>query len=104
MPIGSPRQFRYRTPVPGEGEPLPDAGDFMLSARAAYRLVAAKLTSDRVEPWCNGGHPDEPGGIPEGMECRVLRFRLDVVRVDPAEVPDDAMVWHTKGDRRHHRH
>lgn len=110
MSVGTHRVFRFRLNHPGEGEPLPEEGDFMVSVTkkpaeqwSTYRVLRVKLSRDVTEPWCNGGHP-EGDGIPEGMVVRVLHFRIGVVRVEPSERPADAMTWRMLSDKPHHRH
>jgi hypothetical protein len=105
---GAHRLFRYRLPHPGEGEPLPEADDFMVSVTsrghgAVYRVLRVVLSRDVVEPWCNGGN-DNDDGIPEGMTCRVLHFSIGCVRVSADERPEDAMTWTMVSDKRTHRH
>lgn len=109
MSIGTHRLFRYRLPYPGEGEPLPEEGDFVVSVTSkpedrwsTYRVVKAELRTDVVEPWCAGGHDD--AALPEGTVCRVLHYRIACVRVPPDERPRDAMTWRMLADKRGHRH
>lgn len=109
MAVGTVRSFRYRMPHPGDGEPLPEAGDFFVSSSskpeaqwATYRVERARVTRDEVEPWCNGGHPDDR--IAEGAMLRVVHLRVVAVRVEPSERPADAMTWYSRADRRNHRH
>lgn len=112
MGVGTHRLFRWRTTFDGDGEPVPEAGDFMIATStrppeqwAVYRILRVVLQRDVVEGWCNGGWPDEPGGIPEGMECRVLHFRIGTVRVASGERPEDAMTWYAgRPDKRAHSH
>lgn len=87
MGVGTHRLFRWRT-WGLDDDLAPEPGD-----------------RDIVEPWCNGGHPDREGGIPEGMLCRVLHYRIGTVRVPVDERPDDAMTWYAgPPDKRAHHH
>lgn len=112
MGVGSHRLFRWRTWGRGDDEHEPEPGDFMVATStrppdqwAVYRILRVVLVRDVIEPWCNGGHPDREDGIPEGMICRVLHYRIGTVRVAPDERPDDAMTWYAgPPDKPHHPH
>lgn len=106
MAVGAHRVFRWRTWGRGEDEPSPARDDFMVSCSGAtYRILRVELDRDVIEPWCNGGHPDREDGIPEGMVCRVLHYRISTVRVPADERPEDAMTWYAgPADKRGHRH
>jgi hypothetical protein len=95
------RQIRYRMPDPGEGEPRPERGDYMMPLRHAtleptgtvYAIDAVTLARESVEAWDFG---PELGEAP----TRVLHYRLRMTRIPPAERPEDAMTWHLVYDRK----
>lgn len=89
--IGTVRTLRYRRAAGDDGELLPEEGDFVVveTTGTTYRILGAKLTRDVVESWDAGGHESAM----DGVLCRVLHFRLRVVRVFPADRPGDAMTW-----------
>lgn len=95
--LGKPRTLSYRMPDPGEGEHRPEPGDFLVveATGTTYRVLRASHTRSTVAPW-DGPPPDPLAGV----VTRILHFRLEVLRIDPAERPEDAMTWGLVWDRR----
>lgn len=88
--IAKTRKHYFHLPHPGDGEPLPEAGDFTVVRKTGttYYIESARCYRDSVEDF------DIDDGEP-AIRCRVLRYALMVRRVPEDERPEDAMTWWT---------